>query len=135
MAEVQGLPIAIAVLTAAVILLVAAVIFLAATIRIVPESRRMAIFRMGRYIGDRGPGLVILLPFIDRSVLIDIGDEAAEAEALRATFGVVGMTQTQVYKDGTVEIEGKPWNAVSQHSIPSGTRVRVTKVILEVEGI
>ena len=135
MAEAQSLSMAIAVLATTATLFVAAVILLAATIRIVPESRRMAIFRLGRYIGDRGPGLVILLPFIDRSVLIDIGDEAAEAKALRATFGVVGMTQTQVHKDGTIEIEGKTWNAVSQDSIPPGTRVRVTKVILEVEGI
>ena len=40
--------------------------------RIVPEYRRLVVFRLGRSIGARGPGLVILIPFIDRPVGVDL---------------------------------------------------------------
>ncbi len=41
-------------------------------ISVVKQYERAVIFRLGRYIGTRGPGLVILLPFIDRGVKIDM---------------------------------------------------------------
>ena len=40
--------------------------------RIVPEYRRLVVFRLGRSIGARGPGLVLLIPFIDRPVGVDL---------------------------------------------------------------
>ena len=49
---------------ATILLLV--VIFLAAAIRILPEYERGVIFRLGRVIGSKGPGLILLIPFIDR---------------------------------------------------------------------
>jgi regulator of protease activity HflC (stomatin/prohibitin superfamily) len=52
----------------AVIVLV--VIFLAAAIKIVPEYKRLVVFRLGRCIGPKGPGLVLLIPFIDRPVSV-----------------------------------------------------------------
>lgn len=45
-----------------------AVTFLAISIRIVGEGKRLSVYRLGRYIGDKGPGLVVLIPVIDRSV-------------------------------------------------------------------
>ncbi|MFW6078797.1 MAG: SPFH domain-containing protein, partial [Gemmatimonadota bacterium] len=41
-------------------------------IRIVPEYQRLVVFRLGRLIGERGPGLVLLIPFIDRGVRVDL---------------------------------------------------------------
>jgi regulator of protease activity HflC (stomatin/prohibitin superfamily) len=41
-------------------------------IRIVSEYERGVIFRLGRLIGAKGPGLFILLPFADRMVKIDL---------------------------------------------------------------
>ena len=35
-------------------------------ISVVKQYERAVIFRLGRYVGTRGPGLVILIPFIDR---------------------------------------------------------------------
>ncbi len=40
--------------------------------RIVPEYRRLVVFRLGRSIGARGPGLVLLIPFVDRPVGVDL---------------------------------------------------------------
>ncbi|MGQ0560611.1 MAG: SPFH domain-containing protein [Gemmatimonadota bacterium] len=41
-------------------------------IRIVPEYQRLVVFRLGRLIGERGPGLVLLIPFVDRGVRVDL---------------------------------------------------------------
>ncbi len=41
-------------------------------IKIVPEYQRGVIFRLGRLIGTKGPGLFLLIPFIDRMVKVDL---------------------------------------------------------------
>jgi regulator of protease activity HflC (stomatin/prohibitin superfamily) len=48
------------------------VLILPQMIRIVREYQRLMVFRLGRAIGAKGPGLVILIPFIDRGVLVDL---------------------------------------------------------------
>jgi regulator of protease activity HflC (stomatin/prohibitin superfamily) len=50
----------------------ALILLLAAMIRIVPEYQRLVVFRLGRVLGAKGPGLVILIPFIDRGVRVDL---------------------------------------------------------------
>jgi regulator of protease activity HflC (stomatin/prohibitin superfamily) len=54
---------------------IAVVIFLAilgSSIRIIREYERAVVFRLGRLIGAKGPGLIILVPFIDRAVKVDL---------------------------------------------------------------
>jgi regulator of protease activity HflC (stomatin/prohibitin superfamily) len=41
-------------------------------VRIVREYQRLMVFRLGRAIGAKGPGLVILIPLIDRGVWVDL---------------------------------------------------------------
>lgn len=48
------------------------IMFLAAAIRILNEYERGVIFRLGRIIGAKGPGLIILIPIIDRMTKIDM---------------------------------------------------------------
>jgi regulator of protease activity HflC (stomatin/prohibitin superfamily) len=55
-----------------VILLILFVVFLLYALRIVPEYQRLVIFRLGRMIGQKGPGLVIVIPIIDRPVRVDL---------------------------------------------------------------
>lgn len=45
---------------------------LAATIRIVNEYERGVIFRLGRLMGARGPGLFFIIPIVERMVRIDL---------------------------------------------------------------
>jgi regulator of protease activity HflC (stomatin/prohibitin superfamily) len=107
---------------------------LASSIRIVPENIRLSVFRFGRYIGDLGPGLIFLMPFgIDRVVRVDVSDQAQRALAQTEIRGVIGETQTPVHTDGHVEVSGQIWSAISRDPLPVGTKVRVVKVILEVE--
>ena len=41
-------------------------------IRIVREYERLVVFRLGRALGARGPGLVVLIPFVDRGIRVDL---------------------------------------------------------------
>lgn len=41
-------------------------------IRIVPEYQRLVVLRLGRLIGVRGPGLVLLIPFVDQGIRTDL---------------------------------------------------------------
>ncbi len=56
-----------------VIVVLVVVILLAMSIRIVPEYVRGIIFRLGRYVKPpRGPGFVLIIPFVDRMVKVDL---------------------------------------------------------------
>jgi len=41
-------------------------------VKIVQEYERVVVFRLGRCIGEKGPGLIILIPLIDRPVRVDL---------------------------------------------------------------
>jgi regulator of protease activity HflC (stomatin/prohibitin superfamily) len=57
----------------AVIAVVAVVAILAgASIRILREYERAVVFRLGRLLGVKGPGLVLLIPAVDRMVRVDL---------------------------------------------------------------
>lgn len=55
-----------------VALIIIIIIILSAMIKILREYERGVIFRLGRLIGVKGPGLIILIPFIDRMVKISL---------------------------------------------------------------
>ena len=45
---------------------------LANAIRVVREYERLVVFRLGRLIGEKGPGLVLLIPIVDRAVKVGL---------------------------------------------------------------
>lgn len=47
-------------------------ILLSMSIKIVPEYERGVLFRLGRLVGQRGPGLFFIIPFVDRMVKTDL---------------------------------------------------------------
>jgi regulator of protease activity HflC (stomatin/prohibitin superfamily) len=218
-----------------------AMVWVASAIRVVPEYQRLVVFRLGRYLGTRGPGLVLLIPALDRGVKMDLreqehlissqgiltGDkypvtvetrwfykindpmasvlevgnfekasqdqivaglrefigglnvhdvlahketiaeqvrarlnEAAAKWGVQATkleiseitlpreaqevvqrgrmrqaalLGSVGEAKSPVYTEGTIEMYGEMWNAASSRPIAPGKKVRVSRVLLEVE--
>ena len=61
-----------AVLVAVVIILVLAVAAAGASVRILREYERAVVFRLGRLVGAKGPGIVLLVPLIDRMVRVDL---------------------------------------------------------------
>lgn len=52
--------------------IVLAFVLLASAVRIVQEYERGVIFRLGRLVGAKGPGLFFIIPFIDRMVKVDL---------------------------------------------------------------
>jgi len=42
------------------------------SIRVVREYERLVVFRLGRVVGEKGPGLVLLIPIIDRAVKVGL---------------------------------------------------------------
>ena len=54
------------------VIAVVVIIFLSAAIRIVREYERGGVFRLGRWVGLRGPGLVVIIPFIETMRKIDL---------------------------------------------------------------
>ena len=50
------------------LVLVLGVVLAGLAIRIVPEYQRLVVLRLGRLVGVRGPGLVALIPLVDRGI-------------------------------------------------------------------
>lgn len=48
------------------------IILLANAIKVLPEYERGVLFRLGRFVGIKGPGLIIIIPFIDRIVKVSL---------------------------------------------------------------
>ena len=55
-----------------IIAIILAVLFLSSAIRILNEYERGVVFRLGRVIGAKGPGLIILIPVIDKMVKVSL---------------------------------------------------------------
>ncbi len=62
----------IAQIVSIVFFLIVVLIILAYSIRIVREYERAVIFRLGRIIGAKGPGLIFIIPIIDRAFIVDL---------------------------------------------------------------
>ena len=45
---------------------------IASHIKVIPEYKRLVVFRLGKMIGVRGPGIVFLVPLIDKGVWVDL---------------------------------------------------------------
>lgn len=56
----------------AVIVAVIVLILASASIRVVQEYERGVMFRLGRYVGVRGPGFILMIPFVERIVRVDL---------------------------------------------------------------
>ncbi len=55
-----------------------ALVLLLGAIRIVQEYERLVVFRLGRCVGERGPGIVFLIPIMDRGVRVDLREQVRE---------------------------------------------------------
>ena len=89
-------------------------------IRIVPQTQRLVVFRLGLCLGQRGPGLVILFPFgVDRGIAVDVSDIGEAVGRVRKA-----MTAAE---SGTLEIAGQLWPARSREG-PIGPDIEVAVI-------
>jgi regulator of protease activity HflC (stomatin/prohibitin superfamily) len=59
-------------LYAIIIIIVAVLLIISLSVKVVAEYERGVIFRLGRLIGAKGPGLFFIIPFVDRMVKVDL---------------------------------------------------------------
>lgn len=55
-----------------------AIMLFAMAIKIVREYQRLVVFRLGKCVGQRGPGLVFLIPFIENASWVDLREQFLE---------------------------------------------------------
>jgi regulator of protease activity HflC (stomatin/prohibitin superfamily) len=60
------------IVVAFVVVLLSALVLAAVSVRILREYERAVVFRLGRLVDQRGPGIVLLMPFIDRMVRVSL---------------------------------------------------------------
>ncbi len=70
-----------------IFLLIALLVLLGLSVRVVPEYERGVVFRLGRVIGAKGPGLFLLIPIIDRMVKVDLRTVTLDVPAQEAITG------------------------------------------------
>ncbi len=58
--------------TTLAIIVIFLILFLSSAIRILREYERAVIFRLGRLIAEKGPGLIILMPIVDKMVRVSL---------------------------------------------------------------
>ncbi len=58
--------------------LIIGLVLIFSAIRIVREYERLVVFRLGKAIGSKGPGIVFLIPFVDQPVKVDLREQFQE---------------------------------------------------------
>jgi len=57
------------------------ILIISSSIKVIREYERAVVFRLGRLIGSKGPGLIILIPFIDKMVRVSLRTIAFDVES------------------------------------------------------
>ena len=60
------------------VLIIIVLLMLMTAVKIVPEYQRLVVFRLGRCVGDKGPGFIFLIPFLDKAVRVDLREQVRE---------------------------------------------------------
>ena len=107
--------------------LIALLIILSAAIKIVQEYQRGVIFRLGRYVGVRGPGLILLIPFVERMVRLDLRvvtmdvpvQECITADTVTVKVDAVVYFRVVKPEDAVLNVEqfGKATSLLSQTTL------------------
>lgn len=59
-------------LAATAITILVVLVIVAYSIRVIREYQRAVVFRLGRLVGAKGPGIIFLVPIVDRAVIVDL---------------------------------------------------------------
>lgn len=85
----------------ALIILFIILIFLSMSIKVVKEYERAVIFRLGRLLGAKGPGLFFIIPFVDNFIKVDLRIVTADVPEQRTITKdnvTVGVDAVVYYK-------------------------------------
>lgn len=62
----------VALIVVLVVLAILILIIASATVKVVKEYERGVVFRLGRLVGPRGPGVILLVPYVERMTKVDL---------------------------------------------------------------
>ena len=87
--------------TGSIFLLIFLIIWAASTLKVVSESQRLIVYRLGRFFGLKGPGLICVIPGVDKCTKIGIGDQG---ELIAQDLARVKKVDVPVRVDGSAMI-------------------------------
>jgi regulator of protease activity HflC (stomatin/prohibitin superfamily) len=87
--------------TSFIFLVIFLIILAASTIKVVSESQRLVVYRLGRFFGLKGPGLISVIPAVDKCTKIGIGDQG---ELMAQDFARIKGVDVPVRVDGSAMI-------------------------------
>jgi regulator of protease activity HflC (stomatin/prohibitin superfamily) len=109
-----------AVLSAIVVIIALIVIFLATSIKIVQEYERGVVFRLGRCVGAKGPGIFFIIPVIDKITKINLQIVAGPVQPQQVitkdnvTVTVDAVAYFQVVDPAASVVRIRDWYTASQ---------------------
>ena len=97
----------------ALIVVIVLIMLLSSAIKIVQEYERGVIFRLGRLVGAKGPGLFFIIPIVDRMVKVDLrvvtldipSQEAITRDNVTVTVNAVAYFRVVEPSDAIVQVE------------------------------
>lgn len=108
-------------------LILAIIVILLASLRVVKEYERGVVFRVGRLVGQRGPGLIFLLPFIEqmtrvtlRTVTMDIqSQKIITKDNVSIDIAAVSYYKVVDSQKSVVAVENAPYavNQIAQTTV------------------
>ncbi len=119
------------------LVLVLVVIFIGWIVKIVREYERIVVFRLGRCIGEKGPGLVLLIPIVDQPVGVDLREQYLEIPAQacitkdNATISVDFLIYWKVTDASNSVIQVKNFAGASQGIATTTLRAVVGDITLD----
>jgi regulator of protease activity HflC (stomatin/prohibitin superfamily) len=68
-----------------IVVCVVAIVFFVSSIRVLREYERAVIMRLGKFVGVCGPGIVFLIPVVDKAKIVDLNKQIPEWRELPET--------------------------------------------------
>lgn len=63
------------------VLIILLVLLISSSLKIIKEYERAVVFRLGRLIGSKGPGIIVLIPFLDKMIRVSLRTVALNVES------------------------------------------------------
>jgi hypothetical protein len=120
-------------LLALAVVLIFVFLALIKAIRIIPEYQRIVVFRLGRLLATKGPGLVWLIPFFDKGTVVDLREfylEIPRQDSItkdNAAISIDFIMYYKVFEPSTSVVQVSNFAGLFLHPRPPLQLLRLTK--------
>lgn len=119
------------------LILVLAIILIVWVVKVVREYQRLVVFRLGRCVGAKGPGIVLLIPIVDQPVWVDLREQFLEIPAQacitkdNATISVDFLIYSKVVDASQSVLQVRNFAGASQGIATTPLRAVIGDIILD----